>query len=63
MADKRVMTMDDFEHRLMVSSLMTCRNEYLREEKPTEDLNELILKVVKAPHKRDSRRELRDEAR
>lgn len=30
---------------------MTSRNTYLREGKPTEDVNELILKIVDAPKK------------
>lgn len=40
---------DDFEHWLLVGCLMTARNEYLREDKPTEDVNDLILKIIDAP--------------
>ncbi len=49
---KRHIYLDDFEHRLLVGCLMTSRNEYLREGKPTEDVNELILKIIDAPKKR-----------
>lgn len=39
MADeKKVITLDDFEQRLMVSGLMDFRNDLLKEEKPTEDI-------------------------
>ena len=31
---------------------MTSRNEYLREGKPTEDVNDLILKIIDAPKKK-----------
>ena len=50
MADeKKVITLDDFEQRLMVSGLMDFRNDLIKEEKPTEDINDLILKVIDAP--------------
>ena len=44
--------LDDFEHRLLIGCLMTARNEYLRKGKPTENVNELILKIVKVPLKK-----------
>ena len=49
--EKKVVTLDDFEQRLMVSGLMDFRNDLLRDEKPTEDINDLILKVIDAPTK------------
>ena len=56
MADeKKVITLDDFEQRLMVSGLMDFRNDLLKEEKPTEDINDLILKVIDAPTKKENR--------
>ena len=33
--EKKVVTLDDFEQRLMVSGLMDFRNDLLRDEKPT----------------------------
>lgn len=53
---KKVVTLDDFEQRLMVSSLMDFRNDLLRDEKPTEDINDLILKAIDAPTKKEKRR-------
>mgnify|MGYP001142912832 CR=1 FL=1 len=44
--------LDDFEHRLLVGCLMTSRNEYLREGKPTEAVNDLIVKIIDAPKKK-----------
>lgn len=62
MADeKKVITLDDFEQRLMVSGLMDFRNDLLKEEKPTEDINDLILKVIDAPTKKEKRRFDREE--
>ena len=62
MADeKKVITLDDFEQRLMVSGLMDFRNDLLKEEKPTEDINDLILKVIDAPNKKEKRKADREE--
>ena len=54
--EKKVVTLDDFEQRLMVSGLMDFRNDLLRDEKPTEDNNDLILKAIDAPTKKEKRR-------
>ena len=62
MADeKKVITLDDFEQRLMVSGLMDFRNDLLKEEKPTEDINDLILKVIDAPTKTEKKQADREE--
>ena len=54
--EKKVVTLDDFEQRLMVSGLMDFRNDLLRDEKPTEGINDLILKAIDAPTKKEKRR-------
>ena len=54
--EKKVVTLDDFAQRLMVSGLMDFRNDLLRDEKPTEDINDLILKAIDAPTKKEKRR-------
>lgn len=55
--ERRVVTLDDFEQRLMVNGLTDFRNDLLREEKPTEDVDDLILKVIDAPTKKEKRKE------
>ena len=62
MADeKKVLTLDEFEQRLMVSGLMDFRSDLLKDDKPTEDINDLILKVIDAPTKKEKRRAEREE--
>ena len=56
-AERRVVMLDDFEQRLMVNGLTDFRNDLLREEKPTEDVDDLILKVIDAPTKKEKRKE------
>ena len=59
--EQKVLTLDEFEQRLMVSGLMDFRNDLLKDDKPTEDINDLILKVIDAPTKKEKRRAEREE--
>lgn len=54
--EKVVVTLDDFEQRLMVNGLSDFRNDLIREDKPTEDVDDLILKVIDAPTKKEKRK-------
>ena len=58
-AERVVVTLDGFEQRLLVNGLNDFRNDLLRDEKPTEDVDDLILKVIDAP-KEKHRRSLRE---
>ena len=42
----------DFERRLLVKALAEFRNQLLEADKPTEDINELLLKIIDAPKAR-----------
>ena len=54
--DKKIITVDDFDHRLMVNGLNNFRNDLIKEDKPTEDVDELILKVIDAPTKKEKKK-------
>lgn len=54
--EKRVIEVDSFDHRLMVSGLTDFRNDLIKEDKSTEDVDELILKVIDAPTKKEKRK-------
>jgi len=54
--EKVVVALDDFERRLMVNGLTDFRNDLLREDKPAEDINELILKVIDAPTRKEKKK-------
>lgn len=47
--EKCVVTLDSQEQRLMVKGLTGFRNDAIREGKPAEDVDALILKVIDAP--------------
>ena len=53
---KRVITVDDFEHRLLVGCINKARTEYMEEGMPIEDVNELLLKTIDAPTAKEKRR-------
>ena len=55
-SEKVVVTLDDFEQRLMVSGLADFRNDLIREDRPTEDVDDLILKVIDAPTQKEKRK-------
>lgn len=54
--DKVLVTLDSFEQRLMASALTDFRNELLRKEKPTEDVDGLILKVIDAAPQKERKK-------
>jgi len=46
------LTLDRYEHGLMVRALYDLRKQMLTENKPTEDIEDLLLKVIDAPRKK-----------
>ena len=58
--EKRVVTLNDYEQRLMVRGLTDFRNDALRDGVPTEDVEDLILKVIDEPMRRGKRRSDRE---
>jgi hypothetical protein len=59
--EKVVVTLDSFEQRLMVNGLADWRNDLIRDDKPTEDVDDLLLKVIDAPSKKDKKKVDREE--
>lgn len=54
--EKRVLTIDSDEQQLMVRSLYDLRSAQIKNDGPTEDVDDLLLKVIDAPTKREKRR-------
>lgn len=55
--EKKVLVLSDAEQGLMVNGLMDFRNSLIEQDKPTEDINDLILRVIDAPIKKRWRTE------
>ena len=51
---KHKVTLDDFEHRLLVCCVNAARTMYIEQNKPTEDVYDLLVKIIKAPSKKVS---------
>ena len=49
---KRVIEVSNYEHRVMMEALNDRRNDFISENKPSEDVSDLLLKVIDAPSKR-----------
>lgn len=47
--DKRVVTLDRYEHGVIVNALNDKRNDLLEEKRPTDIVDEVLLKVIDAP--------------
>ena len=50
--EKRVLTLDRYEHGVVVNALNEMRNDLLEEERPTDIVDEVLLKVIDAPAKK-----------
>ena len=44
--------LDDFQRRLIIRCLNDWRNELIKDGKPTEDVDELLLEVIDAKRRR-----------
>lgn len=60
MGEKRVLTVDDFEHNLMLNGINEYRNMLLEQKLPTDGVDDLLLKVLDAPLQKRRRFERED---
>lgn len=58
--EKRVITVDDFEHNLMINGINEFRNILLEKDMPIEDVDNLLRKLIDAPLLRKRRFERED---
>ena len=58
--EKRVLTLDKYEHGVVVNALNEMRNDLLEEQRSTDIVDEVLLKALDAPTKKVRGR---DEAR
>ena len=58
--EKRVLELDRYEHGVVINALNEMRNDLIGESRPTDVVDELLLKTIDAPTKKGK---IRDEAR
>ena len=54
--EKRLLTLDQYEHGVMVNALNELRNDLIEEQRPTDAVDDLLLKTIDAPIKKQKRR-------
>lgn len=47
--EKRVITVDDFEHNLLINGINEFRNMLIEKDMPIEDVDNLLRKLIDAP--------------
>lgn len=50
--EKRVLTLDKYEHGVVLNALNEMRNGLIGEERPTDIVDEVLLKTIDAPIKK-----------
>lgn len=58
MRETRIVSLDSYEHRVMVAVLNAFRNNLLEEDKPTEDVDSLLLKTIDAPFLKERKKKV-----
>lgn len=49
---KRILTLNEEEYGVVVNSLYDTHNDLIKEERPTDAVDDLILKAIDAPSKK-----------
>ena len=57
--EKRIVALDRYEHGIIVNALNEQRNDMLAEQRPTDAVDDVLLKVIDAPKKKVWFREAR----
>jgi len=60
--EERVLKLDNYEYGVVVNALVDLRNDLIEEERPTDAVDDLLIKAIDAPTKKLKRRD-RDETR
>ena len=61
--EKRILEMDHYEHGVVLNALNEYRNDVLAEGRTTDLIDEVLLKAIDAPTKKEKRRRSRGEDR
>lgn len=56
MTEKRVITVDGFEHNLIVNGMNGFRNDLIRDKQPIDDVDDLLIKIMDAPTSKDKKK-------
>ena len=57
----KILTLNDTEQQLIVKGLYDIRSQLLQRNDPASDVEDLILRVIDEPHRKEQRRVAREE--
>ena len=61
--EKVVLTLDSYEHGIMIRALTELRHELREEQRDPGPVEDVLLKIIAAPSPKDRKAKRRDEAR
>ena len=50
--EKRIIALNPYEHGVVINALNDMRNELISEDRPTDMVDEILLKTIDAPTKK-----------
>ena len=50
--ERKILTLDNYDHGMVITALNDKRNLMLKEKKPTDVVDDVLLKVIDAPSKK-----------
>ena len=50
--ERRVLSLDQYQHGVIVNALNDKRNDFIKEKRPTDIVDEVLLKALDAPRKK-----------
>ncbi|MGG1639053.1 hypothetical protein [Paenibacillus sp. NRS-1760] len=54
--DERILNLDHYEHGIVINALNTLRNGLIGERRPTDAVDDLLLKTIDAPYRKSKHR-------
>lgn len=54
--EERILNLDYYEHGIVIHALNTLRNDLIGERRPTDAVDDLLLKTMDAPYQKNKRR-------
>ena len=50
--EKRIVALDQYEHGVVINALNDMRNDLIEDDRPTDIVDEILLKTIDAPIKK-----------
>ncbi|XID93767.1 hypothetical protein ACF3MZ_04350 [Paenibacillaceae bacterium WGS1546] len=54
--EERILRMDHYEHGIVINALNALRNILIGQQRPTDPVDDLLLKAIDAPYQKIKRR-------